>query len=283
MLAYGIAESARAIAARVKFPNARRIGIASAVIVFGVIAFFGLQNYWTQPAYAKAPDWRGLTRIINAHAQPGDLIVQNFPEMSLLYYDRTKLPLVVYPETFLPDTKTAQQLNAMNANYQRVWFIPAALDVWDPDGFVQEWLDRRNDLLDDWTVGDFRLRLYATPSQFLNTMQRTNTDLQPLTLLGYRAEREGDTVRLVLYWRSQENLAAEYKIRATLLDANGNALRQTDEPFLRGAFETTGWRKNQIIVDQHDWADSANVRAFELAVCKQSDVCVESNTRFEIP
>ena len=283
LLAYGIVQGTNAISARVEFAHARRAGLAFGAVGFALIAFFALQNYWTNPAYAKAPDWRGLTNIINANAQPGDLIVQNFPEMSLLYYDRTKLPLVVYPETFLPDIKTAQQLNAMNANYQRVWFIPAATDYWDPDGFVQEWLDRRNDLLDDWSVGDFRLRLYATPSQFLNTMQRTNTNLKPLTLLGYRTQRQGDNARVVLYWRAQENLNTAYTLNLTFFDARGNQVRQINEPFLRGEFATTEWRKNQIVVDQHNWADSAGIRAFELAVCQQQDMCVSSGTRFEIP
>jgi hypothetical protein len=95
-------------------------------VVFAVLAALALSNAWTNPAYAKAPDWRGLAKIINASAQPGDIIVQNFPETSLLYYDRSALPLVVYPETYLPDPETNRQLNAMNANYQRVWFIPAA-------------------------------------------------------------------------------------------------------------------------------------------------------------
>lgn len=276
LLAYGVTQSARAVTSRVKFPNARRAIFAPAAVGFAVLAFFGLQNYWTQPAFAKSPDWRSLARIINANAQPGDLILQNFPEMSLLYYDRTKLPLVVYPETFLPDSKTAQQLNAVNANYQRVWFIPAAPDFWDPEQYVEQWLERRGDLLNEWTVGDFRLELYAMASRYLNEMRRVNmTYGNTFTLLGFRTERLPDTLQVVLYWRAQETPRADYVVRVETADETGNLLSQSESVPVRGALPTTQWRKNQIVVDQHEVTLPANATLFRVRVCESStEKCV---------
>jgi uncharacterized membrane protein len=276
LLAYGIAASAEAIGARTRLPHARRAVLALAAVVFAALAFLTLQNYWTQPAYAKAPDWRGLTRIINAHAQPGDLIVQNFPEMSLLYYDRTRLPLVVYPETFLPDTKTAQQLNAVNANYQRVWFIPAAPDFWDPEHYVEQWLDRRGDLLNEWRAGDFRLRLYATASQYLNTMQRLNRTYGDTFLLqGYRTERLGDTLRVVLFWRAAATPQTEYVMRIETADAQGNVLTRSESIPVRGAVPTTQWRKNQSLVDPHQVTLPTGATQFRVRVCEiNTETCL---------
>jgi 4-amino-4-deoxy-L-arabinose transferase-like glycosyltransferase len=239
-----------------------------AVATLALVAFVALANYWNNPAFAKSPDWRGLTQIINADAQPGDIIVQNFPEMSLLYYDRTRLPLVVYPETYLPDNKTTQQLNAMNANYQRVWFIPAADDYWDPDQFVETFLDRRDDLLQETRVGDFRLRLYATPSQYLNTMRKLNANFgDTLTLLGYRLDLEMSLPTLVLYWRAQKTPARDYRVRLRLFDASKHVYETRTVP-VRGTSPISEWRKNQIIVDQQELPlDVRQRRELRLSVC----------------
>ncbi len=251
----------------------RRVSFAVVAIILAIVAFLALNTYWTNPAYAKSPFWRELTDIINQNAQPGDIIVQNFPEMSLLYYDSTRLPVVVYPETFLPDNTTNQQLNAMNANYQRAWFIPAATDVWDPDQYVESWLDRRDDLLQHWRVGDFRLRLYATPSQYLNTMQKTDQNLNNLfSLIGYRTQPEGSDLLVTLYWRALQKPDADYEFSVRGLDANGSELGVQRSAPVNGAFPTTEWAKGSLVVDQHLISGAAAAYSFELSLCTP-EVC----------
>jgi uncharacterized membrane protein len=271
LLAFGSVALAEFLPRRVAFSFARYASPAFrglAVTAIALVAFVALANYWSNPAFAKAPDWRGLTQIINADAQPGDIIVQNFPEMSLLYYDRTRLPLVVYPETYLPDNKTTQQLNAMNANYQRVWFIPAADDYWDPDQFVEAFLNRRDDLLQETRVGDFRLRLYATPSQYLNTMRKVGANFgDTLTLLGYRMDLAMSPPTLVLYWRAQKTPARDYRVRLRLFDAQQQVYEARTVP-VRGTSPISEWRKNQIIVDQQELPfDVRQRRELRLSVC----------------
>lgn len=232
------------------------------------VSFLALSNYWTNPAYAKSPDWRGLANIINTNAQRGDIIVQNFPETSLLYYDKTNLPLVVYPETYLPDAKTTQQLNGMSGGYQRVWFIPAAPDVWDPDQFVEGWLDAREDLLQEWDVGEFRLRSYATPASYLNTMKPVNATFgDTFKLLGFRSAHMGDSVQIVLYWRALQNPATGYTIGVQLADIQGHILAQDANIPVNGNLPTNQWRKNQTVVDQHTLALPPSVEVFRVNIC----------------
>lgn len=271
LLAFGIVTLSDSVRARVapSFSRAASLLVrGAAVAALMVAAFFALSNYWTNPAFAKAPDWRGLAAIINTNAQPGDLIVQNFPETSLLYYDKSKLPLVVYPETYLPDTETARQLNAMNANFKRVWFIPAAPDVWDPEQFVEKWLDVRGDLLQEYEAGDFRLRSYATPSSYLDAMKRADVTFgEAFQLLGFRSARTGNRVEIVLYWRALENPRASYTIGVQLADLAGNILAQDKNIPVRGAFSTDLWRKNQIVVDQHELDLPAGAQVFRVNIC----------------
>ncbi|MBI4674074.1 MAG: hypothetical protein HY741_20715, partial [Chloroflexi bacterium] len=247
-------------------PHVSRLVIFAALALVAALALF---NYWTNPAFAKAPDWRGLTDIINANAQPGDLIVQNFPETSLVYYDRTKLPLVVYPETFLPDTKTTQQLNALNANYLRVWFIPAAPDYWDPDSFVEKWLVRRGDLVNQWRVDTLRLQLYATASQYLNTMTKSGAVFgETLTLLGYRVDMQSTPSKLVLYWRVSNAPAHDFRIRLRYRDdAEGRAAEGLYTPSAP-EYPTSFWRKNETVVSQLALSsDAQRATELRLSVC----------------
>src|SRR5581483_6356156 len=59
LLAYGIVEGARGAQDRFAFTGVRRAVIAIALAVCALLAWLSLANYWTNPAYAKAPDWRG--------------------------------------------------------------------------------------------------------------------------------------------------------------------------------------------------------------------------------
>lgn len=239
----------------------------SFLAAIALTAFVALANYWTNPAYAKAPDWRGLANLIHTRAQRGDIIVQNFPETSLVYYDRRNLPLVVYPETFLPDGATDRALNALNANYQRVWFIPAAPDFWDPDQFVETWLDHRDDLLNEWKVGDLPLRLYGTPSQYLNNMKQVGANFgDTLTLSGYRLDLETEPARLVLYWRAQKTPGQDLNVRIGFPNATGGY--DAFEVPVRGAYPTSRWRKNELVVDQHDLPPEVlHVPELHVSVC----------------
>lgn len=248
----------------------RTVTHVSRLVIFSAIALvaaLALLNYWTNPAFAKSPDWRGLARIINANAQPGDIIVQNFPETSLLYYDRSKLPLVVYPETFLPDNKTTQQLNALNANYQRVWFIPAAPDYWDPDSFVEKWLARRGDLTNRWRADTWRLQLYATASQYLNTMTKSGAAFgDTLTLLGYRVAL--NEPKLALYWRVKNPPARDFMIRLRYRnDAEHSAVEGLYIPSLP-EYPMSFWRKNETVVSQLELSsDAPRATELRLSVC----------------
>lgn len=233
-----------------------------------VLSFLALTNYFYNPAYAKAPDWRGLARVINANARRGDLIIQNFPETSLLYYNRTALPLVVYPITYMPDAETIRALNAVNSNYQRIWFIPAAEGYWDPDQFVEQWLDHRTDLLDERTAGDLRVRLYATPSSYLNSMARSGAEFgQLIRLNGYRTERRGADLRVVLYWRVLDKPGGSFEVEVRARDANGNVLERLRGTPVRGAYPTSEWSKNELVVDQYDLAGGGLATQVQIRVC----------------
>ncbi|MGB8647753.1 MAG: hypothetical protein WCF84_21140, partial [Anaerolineae bacterium] len=226
-------------------------------LVVGLVgmAAWALGNYFYDPAFAKAPDWRGLARAITAGQQNGDLIVQNFPETSLLYYKGRDLPLVQYPEQYLPGAATIPALNNLNYAYQRIWFVPAAPDFWDPDHFVEGFLDKHDDLLSEQSFGSLHLALYSTPGQFTKNMTPSGAQVgQFFTLAGYRLARQESGWHLALYWRARETTKKNYNVFVYLVGAGTEPplLTKIERSPLDGLAPTSEWNRGEVIVDSYD-------------------------------
>jgi hypothetical protein len=250
LFAWGIA----ALATSHSPARVRRGAAIFALAVFVALSSLALANYLYNPVYAKSPDWRGLARAIDAESRKGDVILQNFPETSLVYYDRSGLPLVVYPVTYLPDAKTTSALEAMNSKYRRVWFIPAADDFWDPDQFVEGWLDRHDDTLAETRVGSFRLELYGTPEQFLSAMHPEDAAVGKFAaLVGYRLERKEPVWHVVLYWRTVTTTKKSFNVFVHLVASGGSqVLAQVERPPVNATYPTNQWQRNELVVDAYD-------------------------------
>ncbi len=221
------------------------------------LAMLALGNYYYNPAFAKAPDWRGLARAIQNGRQAGDIIVQNFPENSLLYYEGGHLPLVRYPEEFMPGPGTVPALNNLNYKYKRIWFIPAAPDIWDPDHFVQAFLDKHDDRLSQQDFGNLHLTLYSTPIDFAKTMRPSGAQVGKFfTLSGYRLAQQETGWRLVLYWRTSETTNKNYNVFVYEVgsgtDQQPPLLDKIERPPLDGVSPTSEWNRGEVIVDSYD-------------------------------
>jgi hypothetical protein len=233
-----------------------------------ILSIIVLSDYWYDRVYAKAPDWRGLAAVINRERRDGDVIVQNFPETSLVYYDRSQLPLVVYPQTFLPDASTPRELDKLNARYQRVWFIPAAADYWDPEQFVEGWLNRHDDLQSETRVATFRLKLYSTPAQFLGAMQRGGATFGDFARLeGVRVARADTGWRVVLYWRALATTKRNLRVSLQLgAHASAQTFAQVEHPPVNGTYATNQWRKDELIVDAYELPFDARADLLRVAM-----------------
>jgi len=45
-----------------------------------------LVNHYHDPNYTKSPPWREIVQFLQAHSQPDDVVIQNYPDPSLTYY-----------------------------------------------------------------------------------------------------------------------------------------------------------------------------------------------------
>ncbi|HEY6042498.1 MAG TPA: hypothetical protein VIX58_10220, partial [Anaerolineae bacterium] len=215
-------------------------------------AVLALTNYFFNPVYSKAPDWRLLATYVRESVRSGDVVLQNFPEMSLLYYLGNSVPIQVLPVEFLPDARTEGQLAALARKYARVWFIPAAPDFWDPDHFVEQWLDSHSDMYQENAAGILRIRLYATAQEFLPARTPVQVHVDGFAdLVGYRLARQAGRTRLVLYWKSTASTGMNYTVFAHALTRDEVLIAGVDNEPVHGTRPTSSWRPGEVVVDQY--------------------------------
>jgi len=231
------------------------------LLFFTSTSAYALSNYYFDPTYAKSPNWRALALFIAARQQPGDIVVQNFTEMSAIYYQRGTLPVITLPKDYYgtpADEKTLQQLNR---DYRRIWFIPAAPDFWDPDHYVERYLTRFDDREIDTRVAEFGLQLYLTPREFSSKIVPVNARIGNAVLVGYRIRNvESDPPQItsrapftvVLYWRAEQRIEADLSIFVHLIDSSGRLITQKDGAPAQGIYPTSQWRTGDLIVDAHE-------------------------------
>ncbi|MBI3740995.1 MAG: hypothetical protein HY257_04470, partial [Chloroflexi bacterium] len=272
----------------------RAIAVALAAIFLIASAAYALANYYFNPAYAKAPDWRGVWQVIAQERRAGDIVVQNFTDDAMSYYRNRfllatvpqiqpgcnnaidYLPVITLPKDFFATAEDQKRLAQLNADCQRIWFIPAAPDWWDPARAVEKYLTRHDDLILDRTISTLQLQLYQTPREFETQLTRIDARVDNAQLVGYRAEgfargekisiAAGKILRVVLYWRAANQIEKDYTIFAHLVDANDQIAAQLDHAPVPGDYATSVWRSDEWIVDAFDLRVDAPPGMYMLAV-----------------
>jgi len=220
------------------------------VFFFTLTSVYALSHYYFDPAYAKAPDWRALMQYIKARRAPGDFVIQNFTEMAAIYY-RGDLPVLTVPREYWATAADEKFLRQLNAEYRRIWFIPASPGWWDNERFVETFLARHAERVAETPIDIFRLQLYLTPRAFEAQIVPLGARVGNATLTGYRIEGTRN-LHLVLYWQAYQNSEKDFSVFVHVTDADGNLVAQHDGAPAFGLAPTTAWQPGERIVDVHD-------------------------------
>lgn len=265
----------------------RRLGLGLAaglglllLVVPGAIA---LGHYYFDPDYAKSGDWRSLVHYLSENAGPGDVIVQNYPDPGLAYYYQGPATRLVMPDRSAVDQVgdmevdrlgTGRALRRLLEEHDRLWLLPYR-SSWDPDGFVEGWLERRARKVQDVQIDEFHLVAYeraeAVEPEIPHAWQVQFGEA--VQLLGYDLEAEGGcqvlrqdggagprlsvadpgscTLILTLYWRALELMDQDYTVFSHLAGADGQIWAQHDGQPQGGNFATSQWFPRDVIVDEH--------------------------------
>ncbi len=255
LLASGIVELAR---------HWRWIGYLAGM---GTILIMSLANYqyFTNESLTKSPAWREMVNYVNNKAHAGDVLVYNFPEPSVLYYNDARLPVELIPNSDgLNADEISAHLEQAIAGYNRVWLVPLIRPWWDARGGVLTWLDRHADLVDQRFFRGVHVNLYLTPSAWRSAMRPQPVIFdRGVRLLGFRLYGEGSstsglvvspggTLRLSLYWEAEAPTTTPYTVFTHLVGPDDQLYGQWDNPPVRGSYPTTDWSPGESVVDQYE-------------------------------
>ena len=263
-------------------PAGQLVGVAVVVLMS-----FATFQYQFNLNAAKSPDWREALGYVHHQARPGDVIIRNFPEPSVLYYNDGELPVMLIPSNARPSpAQTAAEMERAMAAYDRVWLVPLIRPWWDPDGSTPVWLDRHADRVDQTFFRGVHVALYLTPSSWLSAMTPQPVTLaEGVQLLGFRMAdgadgqhlvlSPGDTLHLSLYWQADGRTDTAYTVFTHLAAPDGQVYGQWDNPPVRGTYPTTEWQPGDRIVDQYEIPIDAAAPAgdYQLLVGMYDPVC----------
>ena len=225
----------------------------------GLASVNSLYNYFYMPAFAKSPDWRGFVQQIVIAAQPGDVVLQNYPDPALPYYLQERVPRVLLPHA---GSATMPEINAdlqhLTTKYTRVWFQAAPYSTWDTDGLVETWLRRHARLVSTSELRGLRLALYLPASIALRQAEPTDaTFAEQIRLRAFDSDarektaRPGTALRVTLYWQAITRPTRAATVFVHLYDAAGRLWSQQDNVPVNGTFPTTDWESDIIVVDEY--------------------------------
>jgi hypothetical protein len=251
------------ILARGVLPGKRRWIIWSVIcLLFVTLASASsLYNYYFERRYAR-DDYRGIVGYISALGKEGDAILLNAPNQweVFTYYYKGSLP--IYPISCRhreDEGKTAEELEEIIAQHERIFAVLWATEESDPGRFVEGWLSRHTyKAQDDW-YGNVRLAIYAMPrGKSIPREIQHPLDLRmgdEIAFIGYNLLtpelRAGEILQLVLFWQALTKPKERYKVFIHILDEENNIVGQHDAEPGGGLGITTIWEEGEIVVDNY--------------------------------
>ena len=129
---------------------------------------------------------------------------------------------------------------------------PLVMRLYDP-GDGRTLLTRRVGVA-TWANGQWTARLheptFVLPGDLTPTTATFGDDGGPLIALpGYRLERDGDMLRLTLYWQAGNGKPGDFTRFVHLLDAAGNIVAQVDGAPAGDSYPTGQWLPGEVVAD----------------------------------
>lgn len=210
-----------------------------AIVPLGVLAFLGLaaarplHNEFNDPRFWR-DDYRGIARTIAARAGPRDAILLNGPgqiEIFDYYFDGPQ-PRYPLPRTRPIDASaTLAELAEIKNQTDTLYAILWAQEEGDPDGLIEEWLERHAFKAGDRWFGNVRLAVYqfgsGVPPQPIGAEFGQEVKLAAAAV-DPREVISGDIIGVTLRWEALAAPSQHYQLFAQLLDPGNHIVGQRD-------------------------------------------------------
>src|SRR5207245_1504627 len=151
---------------------------------------------------------------------------------------------------------TLQRLEALKAQYGRMWLVSWAMNEADPRGLIANWVAANGFQASHEWYGSVQLALVGFgPAN--SPIERVDAPLDNgIVLEGYRlasrSVKPGDTLALTLLWRADGGPTADHwKVFTHLLDGASAVVAQRDAEPADNLRPTTTWKPAERIEDNY--------------------------------
>lgn len=247
------------------------LGLVSILATTG----YSLRNYYFVPEHRKGIDWRSYVARLLECAEPGDVLVQNYPDPGLTYHLRDRMFRVLLPTGYPADvSRTEAALRHLSQAHARIWLQPAKYERWDAEGLVEQWMDRNAFKVAEEPFGQQRLVLYWPLQTYEQRLVAVDAVLgSSIRLLGYTLESEvdlhsrgvcesvqfrdaiavhpGERLYLTLLWQATTEIPESYTVFTHLYDQREQIWGQEDSPPVSGSYPTSLWLPDEKILDRY--------------------------------
>jgi mannosyltransferase len=242
--------------------------VAAVAALAVVPAALGLQQQYYEPTLAR-DDYRGLVAAIEREARPTDAVLLSAPNQVEIfgYYYHGPLTMIGLPAQRPMDPQdTRQRLDAIHAQYDRIWLVSWAMGEADPNGVISSWLAENGFQATHQWYGSVQLALVGFGPSNAST-EHINTPLDNgIALEGYRLAsrslKPGETLALTLVWRADHGPTSDHwKVFTHLLNASSLVVAQRDAEPADNLRPTTSWQPGERIEDNYGIAIPADLPA----------------------
>jgi len=219
-----------------------------------------------QDEWHPRPDFRGVSRHIEAHDEDGDaiVVVGGYAAVAIeAYYDGTAHLFGLPPDTRVLDTRETLDLRALTVlaeeagAAERLWLVLWQDRTIDPTGLVQSALVETCHRLP--VGGNFTnvgLLLFSLEDcRPLDRLVKPQVPIgiafaAPIRLEGYRLIRPDETWEVDLWWRTTGEIDEVLRVFVHLVDARGEIVSQHDHIAGADAYPTDQWRAGTEMRDR---------------------------------
>ncbi len=242
--------------------------VIAAAVVMGSAAWSSYNFLWSGD-YVRG-DHRAWGAYLQAHFQPGDVVILDPPQILELYryYAGDDRPWVGLPRINAPAAETLRALETLRGDYQRLWLAYSSTPGWGHPDYLpdpEEWLLKNTFMIEDRGFRSYasgiRLRCFLPRSPMLDGLPAVQNAADVrfengLRFWGYDLPAgpaiAGRYLRMKLYWQADQHLSDDYKFSLRLYDAAGHRWAQADRPPMNGYFPTSRWPTGRPFGDEYE-------------------------------
>lgn len=249
-----------------------------AIAIYGTwltLTLFSLGNAWFTPTFAKAPDWRGLTRYLGKQTSANDLVIQAAADEAFTLYHADTTDFLRLPANPLQEVAEIHgALESAATAYDSIWLVANPPPGWPNRHVAADWLAGHLQLIIETQIGTLPVRRYRTwEVQERELAAATLATFDDIVFLdGINQGRTPDSLVIELIWRVRGPAAATLKgfvhLYGPARPENGSPLWTQDDQFIQdGRVDTRDWTRGMLLRDVYTLAlDGVPPGNYELRV-----------------